>query len=51
MRMPEPDRAVIARRGVIAAALGRIVPGEGVISDADELITGFSRRLRGSFLL
>ena len=37
MQMPEPDQAVIARRGEIAAALGRIVPGEGVIAHDDEL--------------
>jgi glycolate oxidase len=36
MRMPEPDRDVIARRAAIAADLRRIVPGEGVISDEDE---------------
>jgi glycolate oxidase len=37
MRMPEPDAEVIRRRGAIAEALRRIVPGEGVIADADEL--------------
>ncbi len=37
MKMPEPDQDVIARRGEIAAALARIVPGEGVIVDEDEL--------------
>ncbi|HZS83605.1 MAG TPA: FAD-linked oxidase C-terminal domain-containing protein [Stellaceae bacterium] len=37
MRMPEPDAGVLARRAEIAAALRRIVPGEGVIADADEL--------------
>src|SRR5215468_3056078 len=36
MRMPEPDAGVIARRAEIAAALREIVPGEGVISEADE---------------
>ena len=36
MLMPEPDRDVIDRRGEIAAALGRIVPGEGVIVDERE---------------
>ena len=36
MRMPEPDRDVIARRAAIAADLRRIVPGEGVIEDEDE---------------
>ena len=33
MKMPEPDADVIARRAEIARALGRIVPGEGVIDD------------------
>ena len=37
MRMPDPDQSVIARRAQIAAALSEIVPGEGVIFDADEL--------------
>ena len=37
MRMPEPDQGTIARRAEIIAALGAIVPGEGVIGDADEL--------------
>jgi glycolate oxidase len=36
MRMPEPDRDVIARRAAIAADLRQIVPGEGVIHDEDE---------------
>ncbi len=36
MKMPEPDREVIARRAEIAAALREIVPGEGVIEDAEE---------------
>jgi len=36
MLMPEPDRAVIARRAEIAAALRRIVPGEGVIVSEPE---------------
>jgi glycolate oxidase len=36
MRMPDPDRDVIARRAAIAADLRRIVPGEGVIQDEDE---------------
>ncbi len=35
MQMPEPDHGVIARRATIAAALRRIVPGEGVIDAAD----------------
>lgn len=37
LTMPEPDRQVLARREQIAAALRAIVPGEGVISDPDEL--------------
>ena len=35
--MPELDRAVVARRHEIAAALRRIVPGEGVIDSAAEM--------------
>lgn len=31
--MPSPDRSVLSQRDQIAAALRRIVPGEGVISD------------------
>ena len=37
MRMPDPDGDVIARRGEIVAALRRIVPGEGVIAEEEEL--------------
>ena len=37
MRMPEPDAAVLARRGDIIEQLRAIVPGEGVIVDEDEL--------------
>ena len=37
MRMPEPDRTLIARRGEFIAALRAIVPGEGVITAASEL--------------
>ena len=37
MRMPDPDRDVISRRGEIIAALRRIVPGEGVIAEEEEL--------------
>ncbi|MGH6902611.1 MAG: FAD-binding protein, partial [Geminicoccaceae bacterium] len=37
MRMPEPDRTTLAKRDAIIARLRRIVPGEGVIADADEL--------------
>jgi glycolate oxidase len=36
MEMPAPDRKVIARRDEIAAALRRIVPGEGVIVSEPE---------------
>ena len=35
--MPALDQAVLARRAEIAAGLSRLVPGEGVIADADEL--------------
>ena len=37
MWMPEPDAGVIARRQQIIEAIRAIVPGEGVITDADEL--------------
>ena len=37
MQMPEPDAAAIAQRGELIAALRRIVPGEGVIADDQEL--------------
>ena len=37
MKMPALDEGVLSRRGEIIAALRRIVPGEGVISDEDEL--------------
>lgn len=37
MKMPEPDQGTIARRTEIVEALRRIVPGEGVIVDEDEL--------------
>jgi glycolate oxidase len=37
MKMPAPDRSVLARRREIAAALSEIVPGEGVIAGEDEL--------------
>ena len=37
MRMPDPDQGVISRRAEIVRALRRIVPGEGVIADEDEL--------------
>ena len=37
MRMPDPDRDVLSRRGEIIAALRRIVPGEGVIAEEEEL--------------
>ena len=35
--MPQPDGAVLARRGEIVAALGRIVPGEGVIASEESM--------------
>jgi glycolate oxidase len=35
--MPEPDRAVLARRTEIVAALRLLVPGEGVIDKQNEL--------------
>src|SRR5271156_4141853 len=35
--MPEPDRAVLARRAEIVDALRRLVPGEGVIDKQHEL--------------
>lgn len=37
LKMPTPDQQVLARRGEIVAALRRIVPGEGVIDQPDEL--------------
>ncbi|MEA2873337.1 MAG: glycolate oxidase, partial [Hyphomicrobiales bacterium] len=37
LRMPEPDAAVLARRAEIVRDLGRIVPGEGVISNEREM--------------
>ena len=37
MRMPDPDKALIARRAEFLAALRAIVPGEGVIAAASEL--------------
>jgi glycolate dehydrogenase FAD-linked subunit len=37
MKMPDPDRDIIARRLEIAAALRAIVPGEGVIVEENEL--------------
>ena len=38
IKMPEPDAAVLARRDEIVAALRKIVPGEGVISSAAEMV-------------
>ena len=35
--MPLPDPAILARRAEVVAALRAIVPGEGVISEANEL--------------
>ncbi|MEM7223724.1 MAG: FAD-linked oxidase C-terminal domain-containing protein [Pseudomonadota bacterium] len=37
MKMPDPDQGVLARRREIVDALRVIVPGEGVIDDADAL--------------
>ena len=37
LKMPEPDRDVLARRAEIVGALAGIVPGEGVIDDRDAL--------------
>jgi glycolate oxidase len=37
VQMPAPDQAVLARRDEIVAALGRIVPGEGVIAHEREM--------------
>jgi glycolate oxidase len=37
VKMPEPDIAVLARRGEIVAALRAIVPGEGVIAHEREM--------------
>ena len=36
--MPVPDAALIARKGEILRALSKIVPGEGVIGDAEGLV-------------
>jgi glycolate dehydrogenase FAD-linked subunit len=36
IRMPEPDAALLARRGEIVEALRKIVPGEGVIDSTRE---------------
>src|SRR2546423_11119108 len=37
LKMPEPDAAVLARRGEIVRELNAIVPGEGVISTEREM--------------
>jgi glycolate oxidase len=37
MKMPAADDAILARRAEIVAALRAIIPGEGVIADAEEL--------------
>jgi glycolate oxidase len=37
LKMPEPDGRILARRSEIITALSAIVPGEGVITKADEL--------------
>ncbi|MBI3710934.1 MAG: FAD-binding protein [Proteobacteria bacterium] len=36
MKMPAADEAILARRAEIVAALRAIIPGEGVIADAEE---------------
>ncbi len=36
--IPEPDPAILARRGEIVRDLGKLVSGEGVISDPTELV-------------
>ncbi|MEE9313429.1 MAG: FAD-binding protein, partial [Rhizobiaceae bacterium] len=35
--MPDLDEAVLSRRSTIIAALSRIVPGEGVVSNENEM--------------
>ena len=37
MKMPAPDQNTLSRRAEIARAMAAIVPGEGVITDADSL--------------
>ncbi len=37
MKMPKPDADVLSRRPEIITALSRLVPGENVLSDEDEL--------------
>src|SRR6516164_6744986 len=37
IKMPEPKKAILARRAEIVRALRRIVPGEGVIDSENEL--------------
>jgi glycolate oxidase len=37
LKMPEPEAAIMAQRAEIAAAMRAIVPGEGVIDQADAL--------------
>lgn len=38
LKMPEPDQAVLGRRAAIVADLRKIVPGEGVIDSAAEML-------------
>src|SRR5579872_4190949 len=38
IKMPAPDQAVLDRRGAIVEALRKIVPGEGVIDSAAEML-------------
>jgi len=35
--MPEPDQKILSRRAEIIQALKQLVPGEGIISDTDEM--------------
>ena len=37
MKMPAPDQNTLSRRGEIARAMAAIVPGDGVITDAESL--------------
>ncbi len=37
MKMPAPDQKTLSRRGEIARAMAAIVPGDGVITDAESL--------------
>ena len=37
LKMPDVDQEILARRREIASELRRIVPGEGVIDEAEEM--------------